>query len=1053
VTPSPQEDREAKTAGDFRRGAPVDTPGHRRLVTVLSYDLVDSTNLLHQSDLEDFRDLISAFQSVAQRAVNTHGGTLSDTLGDGGIALFASSADSRDAAAAAIRAGLELVEGCKRLATELNRLDLHVRTGIAASMVVVDSHDADIPIAKITGVAPALATRLQSIAEPDTVLVSDQAKVLAGRSHTFLALGKRRLKGFAEPESIWRASPRRLAIDRFFAFGHLNTPIVGRERELGEIGKLWHQVRAGTGAVLVIEGEAGIGKSRLVHEVSRSIRSQAARALVFQSAPSGTNSALHPLLGVLLNVRSDKSERLSPSSIAQTFHINGISDAEAIETFVFLLGASSSTDAPRYVLPEDIRQRAVWAAKRCIEQMCSQGPVFVVVEDAHWLDPTSIELLHAIVQSITEYHLLLMVTTRSPTSLSWSDLASVSRISLNRLPVEETQQAIKSLLPANVVSNNPEWLHLISDTTGGIPLFIEEFCHWMSENASTSERPPNATVPYPSSFDAIVTARLDRIGAAKEIAGAAAVAGRHFDAGIVSQLLPEMSERKVHQGLTALEHAEFIFRNRAPGMPTYSFRHALVQEAIYNSLLRATRRVMHKRLVACVTASRGLAPWMETATIADHAERAELIESAIMFYIAAGKESSALSALTEAKHLLERALKLSERLIDVSQCDSLRLGALSALGPVLMTLEGSMSPRACAVYDQGVEIARRRPAQEQSKWFPLYWGWWFTGSDFSMQRERAQTVVKDLANVADPEIQLQIKHCVWAIDFNMGFHESTISAVNEGLTLYQSGHGAETRTLYGGHDARVCGLGQRGLALWFCGDDANAVASVTEAKRWAQQIGHVGSIAHVLDIEAMLHRYRRDVTVLRRTLDSMRQLSSMHGLPSLAAKASIFSGWCDALCGQPDKGRVLFDDGVATLREIETIEDFPVYCDMQAEIMALTNSVEAGLEVISTAIADAERTGHRYWLAELYHRRARLLLQLSADGDAIRDSIGRSLQIASDQNAVPLLVGTFATLSSSGISAELSTEYRARATTASQYLSRNACSSADRLAQTATDSG
>ncbi|TJV10667.1 MAG: adenylate/guanylate cyclase domain-containing protein, partial [Mesorhizobium sp.] len=274
----------------------------RRILTALCYDLVGSTDLLAILDIEEFEELISAFQRAARQAVASCSGAVQVEVGDGGVALFPAEMDAKDAASLAIRAGLEIIDACRRVGSDKGRADLHVRVGIATSMTLIHKGDADTGHDNVTGPAFAMATRLQAIAQPDTVVVSDATRNLARRSHVFSFRGTHAIKGFAEPELVWRALSHKREVDRFFAFGRLSSPLVAREAELATIAEAWASAVAGNGGVVVIEGEAGIGKSRILHEVRRRTRHQRAKLLFFQCTPGGLHSALHPLLQ---NVRGD----------------------------------------------------------------------------------------------------------------------------------------------------------------------------------------------------------------------------------------------------------------------------------------------------------------------------------------------------------------------------------------------------------------------------------------------------------------------------------------------------------------------------------------------------------------------------------------------------------------------------------------------------------------------------------------------------------------------------------------------------------------------------
>ncbi len=291
-----------------------------------------------------------------------------------------------------------------------------------------------------------------------------------------------------------------------------------------------------------------------------------------------------------------------------------------------------------------------------------------------------------------------------------------------------------------------------------------------------------------------------------------------------------------------------------------------------------------------------------------------------------------------------------------------------------------------------------------------------------------------MKDVEDSEVQLQIRHCIWAVDFYLGRHESCLAATDAGLPLYDPGRGREGLTLYGGHDAKVCGLSHRGLSLWFVGRPASAIRAVAEAKEWAKRTGHAGSIAHAYYNEVMLQCYRRDFDALRSVLVDMRRLTEEHRLRSLAAATEIFEGWAEGNAGRLDQGKEMIKRGLAVHAELQTPEDYPVYCGMLAELLALTGDFAAGLELLSAAEGEAEKAGHRYWLAALHHRRARLLYEEGAGDETVCEALVKSLDIASGQNAVPLLLDAYDTLLHLNLSPDIESRYRGRAERAREML-------------------
>ncbi|MCV3211126.1 AAA family ATPase [Mesorhizobium sp. YC-39] len=1014
-----------------------DVRSERRVMTALCYDLVGSTGLLAVLDIEDYEELMSAFRREARQAISSYSGVIVSEAGDGGVALFPAEMEAKDAASQAIRAGLEIIEACKRVGLEKDHTDLHVRVGIATSMILVHGDGGDPAHASVTGPALAMATRLQAMAQQDAVLVSDETRNLARRSHVFSFRGIHVIKGFAEPERTWRAISHKRDVDRFFAFGRLNNTFIGRGDELATITACWHDAVAGKGGVILVQGEAGIGKSRLLYEVRKRTRFQRAKLLLFQCQPGGSHSALYPLLQ---NVRSDlagKEGRLETSDVAEVFANQNVHDDEVVDIFSFLLGAEGSSPALKEADLKVIREKATWAVRRSIEAICERGPLILVVEDIHWIDLTSGQLLAELALFIHRMPVLLIMTAR-PGSETYSGFRDLPHITLKPLDREETRQAIMAMRPEIGSAAHSELISMVEEVTGGVPLFIEEICQWIAENAAsiTDRLAPAGSSSRISVFEGILEARLEALGPAKDVARAAAVAGNRFNLELLRKLLPQYSDETIGNALDTLIEAGFLIRVRPSGEPDYGFRHALIRETIYNALLRRRRQALHQSLFSAVGRDRNLAPWLDTAELAEHAERAGLIEEAIDQFIAAGRESYVRSAMAEARQILDHAMTLCQRVRTPDKQDVLRLAAMMPLGPILTATEGPNSLPARKLYEDGVEIARRRPLAERAKWFPIYWGWWFTGP--TIDGERARTVLADLRDVDDPEVQFQARHCVWAIEFNLGHHTNCIAAVDEGLALYGTGQRPGNATLFGGHDARVCGLSHRGLSQWFTGRAASAVRSLAEARRWAMQTAHVGSIAHVYINEAMLDCYRRDFSALRGVIADIRELTKRHHLPSLAALAQILEGWCEGNAARVEQGRDQIREGLAIHGELQTPEDYPVYYGMLAELLARTGETDEALALVSSAAAEAEAGGSLSWLAELYRRKAHLLLLTGSSGTDVVAALSKSLATADEQNAVPILLNAYEMLRTWGVSEDLSRQYRSRVSLAESAVEQGA---------------
>jgi predicted ATPase/class 3 adenylate cyclase len=985
-------------------------------VTALCYDLVGSTELFHQLDIEDFQELIATFQSAVKRVIASHSGVICVEAGDGGVAIFPVDLGARDAASLAIRAGLEVIEACRRVARDAYRTDVQVRVGVATCIALVhETEEASQTREPVTSAAMAMAARLEALAAPDSVLVSNETRNLAGRSHSFVFEGIKELKGFLEPEKVWRAVGHQTQVDRFYAFGRLGSSFIGRTKELVDATACWERVLAGHGEVIAIEGDAGIGKSRLLHEISKITRNGRSKSLLFQCSPGCSSSTLHPLFHGFPGRRPEAGGqlRLTAAAVASEFERHGILDPDIVEIFAYLLGAIGRNEILSASDPKAIHDRARRAAARALAAMCENGPVVLAVEDIHWIDPTSLDLLAEAARVISNHPVLLIATARPGSSMEWLDDVKSTRLALRPLDREETKLAIEKSWPAHRRAALPELLEATERISGGIPLFIEEICQWVSEIATAettyiptdiaAQASANVSRPHALAFEGILDQRLSRLGLARDVARAAAVAGNRVSLQLLHELLPDLGKRSLTNAAEVLCETGFLTRTRTAGAVIYGFRHALIHEAIYKSLLRKQRQVLHRRLFSAVSRNPGLAAWLDTGALAEQAERGGLIEEATRLFLSAGNESSCRSAMIEARYYLEHAMALCEQLGESNGADALRLSVFTMLGPVLTGLVGLNSPPARKLYEDGVAIARRQPKEDQPKWFPLYWGWWFTGPDFLVMHDRALEVQAMMSGVDDPEIALQVKHCIWAIDFNLGWHRETQEAIRRGLALYDEQSAATARTLYGGHDAKVCGLGQLALSLWLTGDHQASNQALTEMTAFVEKIAHVPSTAHSLDTEAVSAFYRDDHMRLADIARRMNAFAREHEMQSLAGLSLLFGGWASAHHDNLSGGHEMFRQGLTLLKGLGAVADLPIYLYMHATMLGLAGKYIQAIDVVTDAIHEAKETGHAYWLAELYRCRAVLRAQGKVRKELVPAELLTAVTIAESQGALSLL--------------------------------------------------
>lgn len=1001
--------------------------GERQTITALSFDVAGSTELLEDIGIEDYRDVMSAFQALAQKAIADHGGVVEVDLGDGGLALFPASIGARDAASLAISAGRAIIRAGRDAGAAPEGRPLTVRAGVATSISLVQQAWAGTKNkTTVTGRALALATRLQGLAEAGTVLVCGETRRLSGRSFTFKERGPVELKGFRTRQTVWEALRPQRAAHRFFSYGRVSNELEGRSGDLAWLTARWAEASSGRGGTLLIEGEPGYGKSRLVHKLRALSRGTRRRFLLFQCIPGATGWPLHPILHRL---QSDSGAAdLRPAelrSFAQRkFHEAGIAD-QAIYLFTYLLGLSASNQRLAAEGPEALHERTVNAVRQSIKDLCARGPAIIVVEDIHWLDPTSRMLVAEAARIADEYPLLLVLTSRPTGAHEWLAATDQNRLRLQPLSAADTLRAVQTRL-SEVAESRPDIVEVIVRISAGNPLFIEELCQWAAENGAAliESLSQQDTPDVSSTFERIVEARLAATADAAPIASAAAVAGTRFDSALLSRLLPDMPQADIGEILEKLCGSGFLVQHGGGARLLYGFRHMLIQEAVYAMMLSRRRRDLHKQLFHALKAEKALAPWIETPLLAEHAENGGLLEEAIATYVQAGKESAERSALTEARSLLNHASDLAQTITDPQRRDFLRLPVLLGLGPVLISLEGPGSTAARQVYEDGVAIARQRPASERAQWFPLYWGWWFTGEEIN--GSRAHQLDQEMHGIEDTEVQLQTHHSVWAIDFYLGRHEDCVNHVNAGLPLYDGATALRQTIQYGGHDCQVCGLAHRGLSLWFSGRIAEATRDIHAARQRAMALDHGGSLAHAIFHSATFNCYRRELQGLQADITSMRALPEFGRLPNFAASADILQGWNKALTSDLVGGRSMMEHGLAALEMLQTPEDRAVYCGLQAEVLVALDCEVAALAILGQGIEAAQRTGHLHWIAQLHRYRARLLMRVGADGDLVRAAVREGLNIASEQGALALMIPLRACAMEIGLTQVFETRYGER---------------------------
>ena len=617
TTPEPARQPSVLLPSGTVRAEPHPPEAERRQLTVLFCDLVDSTALAGQLDPEDLREVVRAYQDTCAKVIARFEGHIAQYLGDGLLVYFGYPLAHEDDAQRAVRAGLGMIEALSQLNTRLRQergVSLAVRLGCHTGLVVVGDVGGGARQEQLAlGETPNLAARLQSIAAPNTLVISAATLPLLGGFFACQALGTPPLKGFAQPLEVYQVLYESMARSRLEAAGSTGlTPLVGREQEVGLLLERWAQVKDGLGQVVLLSGEAGIGKSRLVRVLTEQVASEPQAWLTpCQCSPYYQNSALYPVIDLLervvLQFERDETPQQKLAKLEGFLVQYGLPLAEAVPLFAALLSLPTTADYAHLTMsPEQQKQRTLHAFLTILLRRAAQQPLLFVVEDLHWVDPTTLELLSLLVDQGPTARILALFTFRPDFSPPWTGRSHLTQVTLPRLPHRQAAAmtdwvAHGKVLPAEVVEQ-------VVAKTDGVPLFVEELTKMVLESGLLQEREeryeltgPLPPLAIPATLHDSLMARLDRLATVKGLAQLGATLGREFSYELLQAVSP-WDEATLRQGLQQLVEAEFLYQQGLPPQAIYRFKHALIQDTAYQSILRSTRQRHHQRIAQVLEA-------------------------------------------------------------------------------------------------------------------------------------------------------------------------------------------------------------------------------------------------------------------------------------------------------------------------------------------------------------------------------------------------------------------------------------------------------------------
>ncbi|MGC2202537.1 MAG: AAA family ATPase, partial [Stellaceae bacterium] len=883
------------------------------------------------------------------------------------------------------------------------RQDLRLRLGVATGLAVVGDLIGEGAAQErgVVGETPNLAARLQGLAAPNTLVIGDVTRRQIGGLFDLEDLGRQALAGFAEPQRAWRVMGESGVVSRFEALRSAETPLVGREEEIELLLRRWEQAKSGGGRVMLISGEAGIGKSRLTAALSEQIGSEPHTRLRYFCSPHHQDSALYPSIAQLERAAGFARDDAAEQKLGKLRALlaPGSRDDDDITLLSELLSLPSSA-ADLNLSPQRKREKLFEALLSQLEAEARHQPVLMVFEDAHWIDPTSRELLDLTVDRVRRLPVMLMMTFRSEFQPPWGGRAHVTSLTLNRLGEREGEALVQKLagnaaLTADIVAE-------IVERTDGVPLFVEELTKAVLESAAPGDRVATvlgaaslAALSVPATLQASLIARLDRLGpAAKEVAQIGAVLGREFAHELIEPVA-QRPEAELQAALDQLGEAGLLFCRGVAPQSSYLFKHALVQDAAYSTLLRGRRQELHARVATALEERFADLVERQPEFLAHHLTAAGNTERAVDQWLKAGQHAAARSAHLEAIRHFERGLTALAALPEGSARDGREIELQLARGLSLFTAEGFEATEAAEAYARGRELAEQRGDPHQL--FMAVYGLWQSanGAGIVLDCRRLSNQLQQLtADSADDELRLQAHHSAWATCLFLGEPAAAREHCEAGSRLYDPERHSLHHQLYGGHDPGSCAGYFSAQVHWLLGYPDKGLALGSEALELAERIAHPFSIAIALQFDSMLHLDRGEPEFALQRLDAVEALAAEQRLGFVMEPRFLRGA---ALCAQG-----AFEEAVACLREgLARPGAMRLRCYGLARLAdALTRCGEHGSALASArdGLGTVEKTGHRQWEAELRRLEGvalRGLDQLEESQNALQDA----LRIARRQQA------------------------------------------------------
>ena len=983
----------------------------RRPITVMFCDLVGSTSLASRLDAEDWRNMVNAYLDEASNAVTGLGGHVLKKLGDGLMALFGYPQAEENDAERAVRAALAM----QRALEELNARnagaglpELVARIGLESGPVIVDA------AGEVFGEAPHIAARVQAAAEPGTVLVTSTVQRQTAGLFIVEDKGAHELKGVPAPVTLYRIL--RISGGRRRKGARLLTPFIGREEDVGVLARRWERAQAGDGQFVMIVGEPGIGKSRLVEEFRPQLAEAPHSWIEWSSSQLLQNTPLHPVLGwgrARFGGPEVAPERRLAELESVLAHIK-LDAAEHAPLVAPLVDIPVPPERLPSIPPDEVHGRQLAAMVAWAIAGARAQPLVLVFEDLQWFDPTSIDLVRALSDRGAQAPLLILATARPEFRPPWSLRPHHSVISLTPLDDAQVQLMVTELAHQRTLST--EVIKGVSERAGGVPLFVEEVTRLLLERGEQG-----GAKAIPPTLRQSLAARLDRLGSGREVAQIGAVLGRSFSylalrnvashaalvdpghVGFGEASYKEFDEGLLQNALGRLLDADLLFVEGVPPEAIYRFKHALIRDSAYDSLLKSRRQTLHRRAAEALIEANE-----EPEAIARHFTEAGLDNLAIEWWSKAGEDALRRSAYKEAIADLGRAIAMAEKAERAATqqgagdagVSSRLLKLHTAYGHAAMWLNGFAATEMGAAYARASELARSADGVDAR--FVAYYAQSLTGfmrGQNRQARETAEAFLREAESEGRPTEAGVARRVLGFVLLKLGDLQAARSVLERALGDYINERDAETLFRFG-NDTQVSATNFLALTEWHLGELEHARQLTDRSSRRAAELGHVAAIASALYFKVVLESRRDDFASTRLAVEPLLALTEEHNLKTYADVCQVFANWVRGRQVDPESGVLGLKQALESYVGLGNKSGAPSFYGMLAELEAMTGGYDRALMQIDQGLAIADETEERFTDPYLHRLRGECLLKREPGNSApAEEAFQTSIAVAKQQGA------------------------------------------------------